>query len=111
MGKQDLFEVGDEVKCIDDKASFYHTQLVKGRRYIVAAVYVDNMIELKEYPKLIYNSCRFKLTGVAKKKNASISEREHAAQAVMDLYYALKAIGGTPTLKDLVKLAKRIKKG
>lgn len=38
-------------------------------------------------------------------------ERERAVQAVMDLFYALRAINGTPTLKDLVKLAKRIKKG
>ncbi len=36
-------------------------------------------------------------------------EREKAVQAVMDLYYSLKHIGGKPTLKDLVKLAKRIR--
>lgn len=32
-----------------------------------------------------------------------------AHQTVMDLFYALRAIKGKPTLKDLVKLAKRIK--
>lgn len=38
------------------------------------------------------------------------AERERSVGLVMDLYYALKHIGGTPTLKDLVKLAQRIKK-
>lgn len=36
-------------------------------------------------------------------------ERAKASQAVMDLFYALRTIKGQPTLKDLVKLAKRIK--
>lgn len=39
------------------------------------------------------------------------SDKEKAVEAVMDLFYALRHIGGRPTLKDLVKLAKRIKKG
>jgi hypothetical protein len=34
-----------------------------------------------------------------------------SVSAVMDLFYALREIDGSPTLKDLVKLAKRIKKG
>lgn len=42
-------------------------------------------------------------------ENVVKEERAKAAQAVMDLFFALKEIGGTPTLKDLVKLAKRIK--
>jgi hypothetical protein len=37
------------------------------------------------------------------------AQRNKSATAVMDLFYALKEIKGTPTLKDLVKLAKRIK--
>lgn len=36
-------------------------------------------------------------------------QRARDVQAVMDLFYALKAIKAQPTLKDLVKLAKRIK--
>jgi len=36
-------------------------------------------------------------------------QKQKDAQAVMDLFYALRAIKGKPTLKDLVKLAKRIK--
>ena len=36
-------------------------------------------------------------------------ERIRAKNAVMDLFYALREIGGTPTLRDLVKLARRIK--
>ena len=36
-------------------------------------------------------------------------ERSRAVGLVMDLFYALRDINGTPTLKDLVKLAKRIK--
>lgn len=40
---------------------------------------------------------------------AKIAEREKVVESVMALYYALKHIKGTPTLKDLVKLAKRIK--
>ena len=43
--------------------------------------------------------------------NARKEEREKAVQAVMDLFFALKEIGGKPTLRDLVKLAKRIKHG
>jgi hypothetical protein len=34
-----------------------------------------------------------------------------ASQAVMDLFFALREIKGKPTLRDLVKLAKRIKGG
>lgn len=34
---------------------------------------------------------------------------QSAAQAAMDLVVALRAIKGRPTLKDLVKLAKRIR--
>jgi hypothetical protein len=37
-------------------------------------------------------------------------EREKAVTAVLDLMYALKHIKGKPTLKDLIKLAKRIRK-
>jgi len=40
-----------------------------------------------------------------------MNEKERAVQAVMDLYFALRAIKGKPTLRDLVKLAKRIKRG
>jgi hypothetical protein len=36
-------------------------------------------------------------------------EREKAVQAVMDLFFALRSIKTQPTLKDLVKLAKRIR--
>lgn len=36
-------------------------------------------------------------------------ERKRATQAVMDLFFALREVKGTPTLKDLVKLAKRVK--
>lgn len=35
--------------------------------------------------------------------------QQKASDTVMDLYYALKSIKATPTLGDLVKLAKRIK--
>lgn len=42
--------------------------------------------------------------------NSLSRERTRAVTLVMDLFYALRAIDGTPTLKDLVKLAKRIKK-
>jgi hypothetical protein len=38
------------------------------------------------------------------------SERERDYTAIMDLFFALREINGTPTLKDLVKLAKRIKR-
>ena len=37
-------------------------------------------------------------------------ERQKSSSAVMDLCFALKEIKGTPTLKDLVKLAKRLKR-
>ena len=37
-------------------------------------------------------------------------ERQKASETVMDLFFALREISGTPTLKDLVKLAKRIKR-
>lgn len=43
--------------------------------------------------------------------NKNKSEKERAVQAVMDLFYALKEIKGQPTLKDLVKLAQRIRRG
>lgn len=36
-------------------------------------------------------------------------ERAKASEAVMDLFWALRSIKGKPTLRDLVKLAKRIK--
>ena len=36
-------------------------------------------------------------------------QRKNTVTAVMDLFYALREIKGSPTLKDLVKLAKRIK--
>jgi hypothetical protein len=36
--------------------------------------------------------------------------RARAVQAIMDLFYALREIDGQPTLKDLVKLAKRIRR-
>lgn len=36
-------------------------------------------------------------------------QRTRDVQAVMDLFYALKAIKAQPSLRDLVKLAKRIK--
>lgn len=36
--------------------------------------------------------------------------KEKAVQAVMDLYFALRTIKGKPTMRDLIKLAKRIKK-
>ncbi len=42
--------------------------------------------------------------------DAEEAERDRAVQLVMDLFYALRTIKGTPTLKDLVKLAKRIKR-
>jgi len=34
-----------------------------------------------------------------------------AWRAVMDLFFALRSVGGEPTLKDLVKLARRIRGG
>lgn len=37
-------------------------------------------------------------------------EREKAVQATMDLFFALKDINGKPSLRDLVKLAKRIRR-
>jgi hypothetical protein len=39
------------------------------------------------------------------------AERERSVSAVMDLFYALRDINGTPNMKDLVKLAGRIRKG
>lgn len=36
-------------------------------------------------------------------------EKSLSSQAVMDLYFSLKEIKGKPTLRDLVKLAQRIK--
>ena len=44
------------------------------------------------------------------KKTSPQKERARAVKLVMDLFYALKEIKGQPTLKDLVKLAKRVKK-
>jgi len=44
------------------------------------------------------------------REEAMREQRERDVQAVMDLFYALKHIGGQPTLRDLVKLAKRIRK-
>lgn len=44
--------------------------------------------------------------GLDKAFNMAIDE---SMQRVMDLFYGLREIGGTPNLKDLVKLAKRIK--
>jgi len=44
------------------------------------------------------------------REEARLEERERNVQAVMDLFFALKEIGGQPTLRDLVKLAKRIRK-
>lgn len=41
--------------------------------------------------------------------NEAKLERQKAVQAIMDLFFALKYFGGKPTLKDLIKLAKRIK--
>lgn len=38
-----------------------------------------------------------------------MQEREAAVRLVMDLVFALRAIGGEPSNKDLVKLAKRIR--
>jgi hypothetical protein len=38
-------------------------------------------------------------------------ERKRNIQAIMDLFFALREWNGTPTLRDLVKLAKRIKSG
>ena len=38
------------------------------------------------------------------------SEREKDYTAIMDLFFALREINGNPTLKDLIKLAKRIKR-
>lgn len=38
----------------------------------------------------------------------ALAERSRAVGAVTDLFFALREIGGTPTLKDLVKLARRI---
>jgi hypothetical protein len=35
--------------------------------------------------------------------------KKHHVALVMDLFFALRAIKGSPRLKDLVKLAKRIK--
>ena len=37
-------------------------------------------------------------------------ERERAVQLVMDLFYALRHIKGHPRLRDLVALAKRIRR-
>lgn len=39
-----------------------------------------------------------------------VEERNRAVQAIMSLFFALRSIKGKPTLKDLVKLAKRIKR-
>ena len=36
-------------------------------------------------------------------------QRDEDAKATMDLYFALREIGGEPTRRDLIKLAKRIK--
>ena len=36
---------------------------------------------------------------------------QKASQAVMDLLFALRAIGDRPTMRDLVRLARRIKEG
>jgi hypothetical protein len=38
------------------------------------------------------------------------AQRNKSSVAVMDLFFALRKIKGTPTLKDLVKLARRIKR-
>jgi hypothetical protein len=42
-------------------------------------------------------------------KIALKEQKKRDSQAVMDLFYALREINGKPNLKDLVKLAKRIK--
>jgi hypothetical protein len=44
-----------------------------------------------------------------KSDKSVIIERQQAVELVMDLFYALREIKSNPTLKDLVKLAKRIK--
>jgi hypothetical protein len=38
-------------------------------------------------------------------------ERKKNFNAVMDLFFALREIKGTPTLRDLLRLARRIKLG
>ena len=43
-------------------------------------------------------------------KGGYATAKKYSVNTVMDLFYVLKEIGGSPTLKDLVKLAKRIKK-
>jgi hypothetical protein len=43
------------------------------------------------------------------RKSKAQIERDRAVGLVMDLFWALKTIHGQPNLKDLVKLAKRIK--
>lgn len=44
-------------------------------------------------------------------KTTNKEVKQKAVQAVMDLYFALRDINGKPTMRDLIKLAKRIKNG
>lgn len=44
-------------------------------------------------------------------KCGATEQRDVDSKAVMDLYHALRSIKGTPTLRDLLKLAKRIRGG
>jgi hypothetical protein len=45
----------------------------------------------------------------AREQAAEERGREQAMGAVMDLYFAIREIGGAPVLKDLLKLARRIR--
>lgn len=46
---------------------------------------------------------------MARKKKPVNKERTRAAKMVMDLFYAMRHIKGTPSITDLLFLAKRIK--
>lgn len=56
------------------------------------------------------NCCEARIFDVGFVRGAD-SYSSKASQTVMDLFFALREIKGQPTLKDLVKLARRIKEG
>lgn len=77
----------------------------KELRYNNYVCHVANLTSSNPFNKLLEDS-------IVKAFNDGYEQASiDASQDVMDLFYALRAINGTPTLKDLVKLAKRITHG
>jgi hypothetical protein len=67
--------------------------------------------ELLTYVKELEAKVQTLRTSRDEAKYSAECERKDAIEAVMDLFFALRQIGGRPTLRDLTKLAKRIKRG